>query len=212
MEFIELNHVIRDGLISYPGMPPVEISALYTREQCGQTFGGESAALLDFIKMVNISGTYIDAPYHRYEDGYKICDIPLEKCFALPVFTVDLGTDTDEHGNPVFTAARVRRALEGKPLRGAAVLLRSGHDKKFMTPEYARCVPYCALAAAEWFVEQGIYVLGIDTQLEGSSAWVIGKYHAIKQLTDIRRVDRFGFGGLRQGYRFDAGIYNSTAR
>lgn len=165
MKFIELNHVIRDGMISYPGMPPVEISALYTREQCGQTFGGESAALLDFIKMVNISGTYIDAPYHRFEHGYKICDIPLEKCFALPVFTVDLGADTDEHGNPVFTAARIRRALEGKPLRGAAVLLRSGHDKKFMTPEYARRVPYCALAAAEWLVEQGIYVLGIDSQL-----------------------------------------------
>ena len=53
-------------------------------------------------------------------------------------------------------------------------------------------------------------IVGIDTQLEGSSAWVIGKYHAIRPLTDIRRVDRFGFGGLRQGYRFDAGIYNST--
>ena len=53
-------------------------------------------------------------------------------------------------------------------------------------------------------------IVGIDAQLEGSSAWVIGKYHAVKPLTDIRRVDRFGFGGLRQGYRFDAGIYNST--
>ena len=53
-------------------------------------------------------------------------------------------------------------------------------------------------------------IVGIDTQLEGSSAWVIGKYHAVKPLTDIRRVDRFGFGGLRQGYRFDARIYNST--
>lgn len=165
MKFIELNHIIRDGLISYPSMPPVEISALYTREQCGQTFGGESAALLDFIKMVNISGTYIDSPYHRFESGYKICDIPLEKCFNLPTFVVDLGANTDEHGDPIFDVDDVKNALEGKYIKGAAVLLRSGHDKKFMTHAYEVRVPYCTVLAAEWLMKQGVYVVGIDTQL-----------------------------------------------
>ncbi len=50
----------------------------------------------------------------------------------------------------------------------------------------------------------------IDTQLEGSSAWMIGKYHAVKPVTNIRRVDRFGFGSLRVGYRFDAQVLGST--
>lgn len=27
MKYIELSHYVKDGLISYPGMPPVEISA-----------------------------------------------------------------------------------------------------------------------------------------------------------------------------------------
>lgn len=165
MKFIELNHVIRDGLISYPGMPPVEISALYTREQCGQTFGGESAALLDQIKMVNISGTYIDSPYHRFETGYKICDIPLEKCFNLPTFVVDLGSNVDEHGDPIFDVDDLEKALAQEDLKGSAVLLRSGHDKKFMTPAYEVRVPYCTVSAAEWLMERGVCVLGIDTQL-----------------------------------------------
>ncbi len=165
MKFVELNHVIHDGLISYPGMPPVEISALYTREQCGQTFGGQSAALLDQIKMVNISGTYIDSPYHRFETGYKISDIPLEKCFDLPVFVVDLDESVDERGDPVFALDNVKNALEGKDLKGSAVLLRSGHDKKFMTPAYEVRVPYCTVPTAEWLMERGVYVVGIDTQL-----------------------------------------------
>ena len=50
----------------------------------------------------------------------------------------------------------------------------------------------------------------IDSQLEGNSAWVIGKYHAVKPVTDLRRVDRFGFGNLRVGYRFDAKVLGSN--
>ncbi|GAB2046018.1 hypothetical protein AGATL06_25170 [Agathobaculum sp. TL06] len=165
MHFVELSHIIRNGLVSYPGMPPVKISAYLTRDQCGGRFGGASAALLDQISMVNISGTYIDAPYHRYETGYKVCDIPLEKCFDLPTFVVDLGDSTDELRNPVFTQADIAQALAQYDLHGAAVLLRSGHDKKFMTPSYEQRVPYCSLSAAEWLIVRGVYVLGIDTQL-----------------------------------------------
>ena len=83
MKYVELSHYVTDGLISYPGMPPVEISAFMTREECG-------AAMLDQIKMVNISGTYIDAPYHRFESGYKIGDIPLEKLVNLDTFVVSM--------------------------------------------------------------------------------------------------------------------------
>ncbi len=50
----------------------------------------------------------------------------------------------------------------------------------------------------------------INTQREGNSAWVIGKYHDINPLTDIRRVDRFGVGRLRTGYRFDANVLGSS--
>lgn len=46
--------------------------------------------MLDQIKMVNISGTYIDAPYHRFESGYKIGDIPLEKLVNLDTFVVSM--------------------------------------------------------------------------------------------------------------------------
>ncbi len=77
---------------------------------------------LDQIKMVNISGTYIDAPYHRFEDGYKIGDIPLEKLIDLAAYVIHLDArkgcfDIDDF-----------QKLADEDLEGAAVLCHSGHE------------------------------------------------------------------------------------
>ena len=52
----------------------------------------------------------------------------------------------------------------------------------------------------------------INTQTEGNSSWVIGKYHDINPVDNISRIDRFGFGRLKTGYRFEARVLNSTVR
>ena len=158
-KFIELNHYIVDGLVSYPGTPGVEITAWADRAQAAEKYGEGGASLLDQVKMLNISGTYIDAPYHKYEDGYKIGDIPLEKVFDLPTFVVHMG---DKHN--YFDVEDVE-FLDGKDLKGAAVILHSGYDKKFGTPEYEIDTPYLTIEAAKWLFERGVVFFGIDTQL-----------------------------------------------
>ena len=52
----------------------------------------------------------------------------------------------------------------------------------------------------------------IDTEVVGMSAWVIGNHHAMHPVTDVRTASRFGFGALRQGYRWEAKVLNSTVR
>lgn len=157
MRYIELNHYIRNGLVSYPGMPPVEISAYLTREECGAAYGREAASLIDRISMVNISGTYLDAPYHRFEDGYKIGDIPLEKLMNLTVFVVRM---KDDHN---YFDVKDLEYLEKEDLRGSAVLLHSGYDKKFGTPAYEIDTPYLTPKGAGWLMERGVFFVGIDT-------------------------------------------------
>ncbi len=159
MKFIELSHYIEDGQVSFPGMPPVEISAYLTREECGKEFGANGCALLDQIKMVNISGTYIDAPYHRFEDGYKVGDIPLEKLFNLKTFVVHMSKERHYFDVCDF------EILSDEDLSGAAVLCHSGHDKKFMTPEYEIDVPYITPEGARWLMQRDVALVGIDSQL-----------------------------------------------
>ncbi|MGN1021977.1 MAG: cyclase family protein, partial [Lachnospiraceae bacterium] len=159
MRYIELSHYIVNGQISYPGMPPVEISTFLSREACEGTFGTGGAAMLDQIRMVNISGTYVDAPYHRFENGYKVGDIPLEKLIHLRTFVVRM--NRERHYFDVCDFEK----LEGENLAGAAVLCNSGHDRKFMTPEYEVDVPYLTPEAAKWLMARDVALVGIDSQL-----------------------------------------------
>lgn len=159
MKYVELSHYIEDGQVSFPGMPPVEISAYLTREECKGEFGDGGAALLDQIKMVNISGTYVDSPYHRFEEGYKVGDIPLEKLVHLRTFVVRMSEE--RHYFDVCDFEKYR----DEDLQGAAVLCDSGHYKKFMTPEYEVDVPYITPEGAKWLMERDVALVGIDSQL-----------------------------------------------
>lgn len=159
MKYIELSHYIENGQISYPGVAPVEISTYLSREACENEFGGGGAAMLDQIKMVNISGTYIDAPYHRFEDGYKVGDIPLEKLIHLRTFVVRMSQERHYFDICDF------EKYKDENLNGAAVLCDSGHYKKFMTPAYEVDVPYITPGGAKWLMDRNVALVGIDTQL-----------------------------------------------
>lgn len=159
MKYVELSHYIVDGQISYPGVDPVKISTYLSREACESEFGGGGAAMLDQISMVNISGTYIDSPYHRFEDGYKVGDIPLEKLIHLRTFVVRMSKDRH-----YFDVCDFEK-YENEDLDGAAVLCDSGHYKKFMTPDYEVDVPYITPAGAKWLMKRNVALVGIDTQL-----------------------------------------------
>lgn len=66
MKYIELNHKMTDGLVTFPDQvyPPVKIDFFWTQEEAAEHIGAGVAAALDRIEMINISGTYIDAPRH----------------------------------------------------------------------------------------------------------------------------------------------------
>jgi len=48
-------------------------------------------------------------------------------------------------------------------VRGKAVLLQTGWDVHFGTPEYAREAPFLTDAGAAWLVEHGAVLVGIDS-------------------------------------------------
>lgn len=156
MKFIELSHRISNGMITFPGIPAVKIDAYMDMESSAKEFGDNAGALLDRIEMVNINGTYLDAPLHRDPNGYTIADIPLEKLVDLPLEVV-----TMKEGNNCFDVADIKDVGE----KGGAVILNSGHYYKFGTDAYAENPPYLTLEAANLLVEKGVVFVGIDSPL-----------------------------------------------
>jgi kynurenine formamidase len=152
---IELSHPIHHGLVTYPGLPAPEITDHLSREASVAKYAPGVTFQIGRMSLVANTGTYLDSPWHRYADGADLSGLALEKL-------VDL------EGVLLRAAGTGRRAidvLELAPLdvRGKAVLLHTGWDVHFETPQYGKDAPFLTDAGAAWLVDQGAVLVGIDS-------------------------------------------------
>lgn len=151
---VELSHVIRAGMITYPGLPAPEITPHLTREASRASYGPGTEFAIDRISLVGNTGTYLDAPFHRFPDGTDLSGISLAKTADLPAVVVRV-TGARRPGIDVG-------ALAALDVRGAAVLLHTGDDARFGTPAYAEDRHFLTRDGAAWLAEHGAALVGID--------------------------------------------------
>jgi kynurenine formamidase len=112
-------------------------------------------------------GTHLDAPYHfgpfcEGKPARYIHEVPLDWCFGHGV-VLDLS-----HKEPksVITVADIQDALQRADYQLQSmdiVLIRTDADKLWPRPEYFSTHPGMTEEATRWIVEQGVKVIGIDT-------------------------------------------------
>jgi kynurenine formamidase len=156
--FVELSHPIRDGMVTYPGIAGPTIGTFLSREASRERYAPGTEFLIGTISMVANTGTYIDAPFHRFSDGADVAGLPATSLADLPGVVV----------RALDVRAGERRAigpelLDGVAVRGRAVLLQTGWDRHFGTPAYAVDAPFLSDAAAARLVEEGAVLVGIDS-------------------------------------------------
>lgn len=150
---IDLSHEVFDGLVTYPGLPAPRISDHLSREASREKYRGQAEFHIARIDMVANTGTYIDAPSHRYAEGGDIGQLPLERVAFLRGAVVDLRE----------RSLRVDDVRE-LDVRGAAVLVRSGWSQHFGRERYgAADHPYISADAAEHLARNGAALVGIDS-------------------------------------------------
>ena len=66
---VELSHIIRAGMVTYPGLPGPEITPYLAREASRERYAPGTEFAIDRLTLLCSTGTYLDAPYHRYPDG-----------------------------------------------------------------------------------------------------------------------------------------------
>jgi arylformamidase len=154
MTFLDLSHTIRDGLVTYPGLPAPRISDHLSREASRASYAAGTEFQIGRIEMVANTGTYLDSPAHRWADGADLSGLALDRIADLPGAIVDL-----PRGARAFGAGD----LPSGDLAGCAVLLRTGWSAHFGTPRYFEPHPYLAGAAAEALVRLGAALVGIDS-------------------------------------------------
>jgi kynurenine formamidase len=152
---IDLSHVIRDGLVTYPGLPAPVITPHLTREQSIAKYAPGTQFAMDIITMIGNTGTYLDSPFHRYEGGADLAGLSLESLVDLPAEVF--------HLQDALARAVPASVFYDRDVAGAAVLIHTGWDRHFGTPAYATGAPFLTAEATEYLVQQGAGLVGIDS-------------------------------------------------
>lgn len=152
---VDLSHVIHEGLVTYPGLPAPTFTPFLTRENSRAKYAPGTEFAMDVITMIGNTGTYLDSPFHRYGDGADLAGLDLATLVDLPAEVFHL-TDLTTRGIPV-------EVFLDRDVSGTAVLLHTGWDRHFGTPEYLHGAPYLEAEAVDYLVEQGVTLVGIDS-------------------------------------------------
>ena len=80
---IDLSHTIEAGLVTYPGLPAPTITPHLTREDSRSKYAQGTEFAMDIITMIGNTGTYLDSPFHRYEDGGDLASLELSSLVGL---------------------------------------------------------------------------------------------------------------------------------
>lgn len=147
MELVDLTQPLAVGAPHMPSQPPYRMTRL--REV------GKDATTVSCLSMTTHTGTHIDAPVHMVEGGRFLHDFGLQE-LAGPVV-------------PLHAVAGAGSAISMADLRGTElvrsgdiVFVHTGWDGLFLTGAYYDH-PYLGPDVADWLVEVGCRILGIDT-------------------------------------------------
>lgn len=153
-KLIDVSHIVEDGMITYKGLPAPVICDFLSREASRSHYSPGTAFHIGQIEMVANTGTYVDAPFHRFADGKDLADLPLSSLANLDAVVVRIEREQRAVDTAVF---------QQLDLRGKAVLVDTGWSANWRTDQYFEGHPYLTAAAAQYLVDAGAVMVGIDS-------------------------------------------------
>lgn len=142
-------------MVTYPGLPSPVIGDWLSRKDSQTRYAPGTTFQIGKIEMLANTGTYIDAPFHRYADGQDLAALPLSSVADLPGLVLRA---TARHGRGIDAPLFRRQQLQGR-----AVLVHTGWDTHWRTERYGQGHPFLTRAAAQHLVAAGVALVGIDS-------------------------------------------------
>ena len=154
-QLIDLSHTIEHGLITYKGLPAPIICDFLSREQSRQHYAPGTKFQIGKIAMVANTGTYLDSPFRRYQDGCDLSQLELTSLADLDGVVVRAKGEGER--------ATDANALDGVAVRGKAVVVHTGWDAHWKTDQYFEGHPFLTKDAAQLLADEGAALVGIDS-------------------------------------------------
>lgn len=152
---VDLSHTIFDGLVTYKGLPAPIICDYLSREQSRARYEPGTEFQIGKIEMVTNTGTYLDAPFHRYAHGKDLSQVALEAMSDLDGIVIRAPYQTTQAIDASF--------FRNQELRGRAVLVDTGWAVHWNTDRYFNNHPFLTADAAQYLCAGGVKLVGIDS-------------------------------------------------
>lgn len=179
-QFADLSHTIRHGLITYKGLPAPIICDFLSREQSKAHYAPGTEFQIGKIEMVANTGTYLDSPFHRYEDGKDLSQLDLT-CLA------------DVEGKVLRAKGKERQidvdVFDSVEIGGKAILIHTGWAAHWRTDRYFEGHPFLTKDAAQLLADQGAALVGIDSYNIDDTADLSRPAHSILLAAGIPIVE-----------------------
>jgi arylformamidase len=152
---VDLSHTIENGLVTYKGLPAPIICDYLSRENSKQFYAEGAEFQIGKIEMVSNTGTYIDCPFHRFENGKDLSEVGLESFTDLEGIVIRVPFSetleiSEEH-------------LKNYEIRNRAVLIQTDWNKHWNTELYYENHPALTRGAAEYLRGCSVKLVGIDS-------------------------------------------------
>lgn len=161
---IDISVPIYSGMPFYPGDPGAEVRP-------SRQISEGAVANLSELKLGSHTGTHVDAPHHFEDGGETVDNLSLE-------VLVGAATVLDLTGvSPYIT----RRHLENTGINGVRrLLLKTSNSELWSSSEFKRDYVSISEDAAEYLVESGVVLLGIDyLSVERFKSDTFGVHHSL---------------------------------
>ena len=142
----DISVPIRSGGIVYPGNPEIDITLQ-------QAVAKGASANVSAIRFGSHTGTHADASRHFFDDGQPVDQIPLDRLIG-PALLVSF---------PDTVRAIGAAELKAHDLRGRTrILLHTRNSALLAQKQFAPDYTYLAPDGAEYLVDKGVELVGID--------------------------------------------------
>lgn len=147
MQFIDLTHLVQEGMPVYPGTEPPSIIGANTLAEHG--FREKK------ITFYSHTGSHVDAPAHILADGRTLDEFPISKFHGPAVVYA--------HQSQAKTiGVEQLRSAENELADADFLLIATGWDRYWGQEEYFKNFPVLSLEAARWLQQFDLKGIGLD--------------------------------------------------
>jgi len=137
---------------TYPGLPEPRVEVVMDYDASAGRYAPGTEFFIASLHLCGNTGTYVDAPIHRYRGGCDLASLKLEQLADLEIVVID---------------CRGLRAIgplqDSSDLRGKAVLILTGFSQYWRTDRYTHTNPFLTADFCSQLVAAGVALVGIDS-------------------------------------------------